>query len=84
MGAGRPAAYYDLYDCGEYKGCYTVAELMTILDIPNRQAVSYYSRRGELYRKRYLFEKVDEPVGKDQLRDWDKLRLRILLNGAKA
>ena len=83
MGAGRPAGLYDLYDCGEYKGCYTVAEIMAMLDIPNRTTVSHYSKQCALYKKRYLFEQIDDPVGKDQLKEWDRLRLRILLGNVK-
>ena len=52
MGAGRLAGLYDLYDCGEYVGCYTVAEIMAMLNIPNRTTVSHYSKQCALYKKR--------------------------------
>lgn len=83
MGAGRPTGLYDLYDYGEYVGCYTVAEIMAMLNIPNRTTVSHYSKQYTLYKKRYLFEQIDGPVGKDQLKEWDRLRLRILLGNVK-
>ena len=83
MGVGRPAGLYDLYDCGEDKGRYTVAEIMAMLDIPNRTTVSHYSKQCALYKKRYLFEQIDDPIGKDQLKEWDRLRLRILLGNVK-
>lgn len=83
MGAGRPAGLYDLYDYGEYVGCYTVKEIMEMIDIPNRTTVSYYSKQGALYKKRYLFEQIDDSVGNDQLKEWDRLRLKILLSNVK-
>ena len=75
----KAEALYDLYDCGRLDGRYSTSELMVMLGIRHRTMIPNYSVSGVLYRKRYLFERVDdEPISKALAAEWDKTRKQIL------
>lgn len=75
----KAEALYDLYDCGRLDGRYSTSELMVMLGIRHRTMIPHYSVTGVLYRKRYLFERVDdEPISKTLAVEWDKTRKQIL------
>ena len=77
--SAKAEALYDLYDCGRLDGRYSTSELMVMLGIRHRTMIPNYSVTGVLYRKRYLFERVDdEPISKTLAAEWDKTRKQIL------
>ena len=72
---------YDLYDEGRYVGRYPIAALAVMLSIQYPRLIANYAREGRTYRKRYQFERVDEPICAELADEWDKARQRFLRLG---